>query len=243
MTQMPDLPRIRVNWLWILATAALTVAVVIHLVRDIYPGLPDPMPVHWDAAGVADGFQEKSLSGFLVTVLLGPVIILLSMLTGAGVISSQSASLTQRGGARTPEEAQRTWHTLRASQTHLGWYLFGVNAAVLLLLVRTYTGDGQKADLGLFLVVLAGLTVLLIVLLQRARTVAEGRHPREESEREKWRGLFYRDPDDPRILVPGDGGMNMTFNLGRPAGRLAFGLLVGGPLLLVLVLGLLLFLL
>lgn len=234
MTPPPDLPRVRVNWWWILATVAVTALVTAHLLREVYPGLPDPMPVHWNARGEADGVAAKSVVGFLGIVLIGPGTIVLSMLAVAGLISLQSASITERGGARTPAEARRTWHTLRAAQTHLGWYLFGVNAFVLALLVRSYTGADQGADLLVFLAGLAGLTALLLLVLYRAQRTAEERHPRPAAEQSHWRGGIYRNPEDPRLLVPNDSGMNLTVNLGHPSGKLVLGLILGGPLLLVL---------
>jgi len=234
MTPPPDLPRIRVNWWWILATVAVSALVTAHLLREVYPGLPDPMPVHWNARGEADGVAAKSVAGFLGIVLIGPGTIVLTMLAVAGLISLQSASITERGGARTPAEARRTWHTLRAAQTHLGWYLFGVNAFVLALLVRSYTGADQGVDLLVFLAGLAGLTALLLLVLYRAQRTAEERHPRPAAEQSHWRGGIYRNPEDPRLLVPNDSGMNLTVNLGHPSGKLVLGLILGGPLLLVL---------
>lgn len=231
---MPDLPRIPVSWLWVAATAAATALIVAWLVAFRYPDLPDPMPVHWNAAGEADVFRPKSLSGFLGLILVGPGILLLSMVGAMALISAQSTSLTQRGGAKTPEAAQRAWHSLQATQNHLGWYLFGLNLLVLFLLVRSYGAQTGGADFVVFLLGVVVLTVFLVMAIYRAERVAQERWPRPAEEQRKWRGPLYHDPDDPRLLVPTDSGMNQAINLGRPAGRIIMGLLVLGPLLVLI---------
>ena len=48
-----------------------------------------------------------------------------------------------------------------------------------------------------------------------------------------WRGLFYVNPADPRLVVPKRSGLGWTFNFARPAAWFVFALLLLGPLLLV----------
>lgn len=38
-----------------------------------YPGLPDPMPTHWNAAGHADGWMPKSWGAFLVPIVMAVI--------------------------------------------------------------------------------------------------------------------------------------------------------------------------
>jgi len=76
--------------------------------------------------------------------------------------------------------------------------------------------------------------VFLVMAIYRAERVAQERWPRPAEEQRKWRGPLYHDPDDPRLLVPTDSGMNQAINLGRPAGRIIMGLLVLGPLLVLI---------
>jgi uncharacterized membrane protein len=37
----------------------------------LYPGLPDPVPVHWDVGGMADGFAAKSVPAVFSPLLVG----------------------------------------------------------------------------------------------------------------------------------------------------------------------------
>ena len=122
---MPDLPRIPVPWLWVAATAAATALIVAWLVAFRYPDLPDPMPVHWNAAGEADVFRPKSLSGFLGLILVGPGI---AGVWSGMLISAQSTSLTQRASA--PRRRPSAPGTAQATQNH-SLVPFGLNLLVL----------------------------------------------------------------------------------------------------------------
>ena len=224
---MPDLPKIPMNWGWILATVVSTAIVVLTLLVVYYPDIPDPMPIHWNAAGEADGFREKTLGGFLFNILLGPVVLILSHLAAEAMISMQSAYVTGPGGAKTPDEAHRTWHGYRATQRHLGWFMFTLNLLVLFMLARSYTADHNRWGLPLSLAAIFALCGLLMWALVKEQKAIERKYPKEPGEQGKAWGIFYNDPEDKRILVDTGTGTNFTFNLGRPAGRAwAFILLV-----------------
>lgn len=237
MTEMPDLPRIPVPWRWVWATVAATAVMVAVLVVFYYPQLPDPMPVHWNAAGEADGFREKTLGGFLGLVLLSPGILILTMVATMGMISQQSTHVTGMGGAKTPEEAHRTWHGYRIVQGNLGWYLFTLNLLVLIMLTRSYGGNTGRWEMPLMLVLIFGLTGLLIHRQLGQQRAVEKSHPRPAEERGKWWGILYNDPEDPRILVDTGSGSNFTFNIGRPVGRVLALLVLGAPVVLIIVVG------
>lgn len=237
MTEMPDLPRIPVAWRWVWATVVSTAVIVSALVAFEYPQLPDPMPVHWNAAGEPDGFRPKSMGAFLGLVLLGPGGLILTMLGTMGLISMQSTSITGMGGARTPAEAHRTWHGYRIVQGNLGWYLFLLNLLVLAMLARSYGGHAGPWELPLMLLLILALTAVLILRQLRQQHEVDREHPRPAEERAKWRGIFYHDPADARILVETESGGNVTFNTGRPVGRVLAGLLLGLPVLLLIWVG------
>lgn len=233
MSEMPDLPRIPVNWKWVGATAASTAVMVAVLVTFYYPQLPDPMPVHWNAAGQPDNFEPKSLGRFLGLTLLGPGILLLSMVATMGLISVQSTSITSMGGAKTPEEAHRTWHSYRIVQGNMGWYLFLLNLLIMVMLTRSYGGNTSRFEVPLGLGLILVLTGVFIVQQLRQQREVEKEYPRPADEQGKWWGMFYNDPADPRILVDTGSGSNFTFNIGRPLGRVLAVLLLGLPVLLI----------
>lgn len=236
---MPDLPKIRMEWKWGIATLVSTAAVTALLVGVYYPQLPDPMPIHWNAAGEADGFRDKTLGGFLGSILIGPVILLLTLLASQGFISMQSGHITEMGGAKNPNEAHRTWLGYRSLMKHLGWYMFTLNLLVMFMLLRSYSGNTHPLELTALLIVIFALTGLLTWIQVREQKAAEAKYPKSAEERGKTWGIFYNDPADSRILVDTGSGANYTFNIGRPAGKvlalLTFGVLPVGLILWIAV--------
>lgn len=223
---LPDLPRLPVNWTWPLATLATTVVVTVLLVTVYYPQLPDPMPVHWNAAGQADGFRDKTLGGFLGTVLIGPVILLLTLIGSQALIATQSGHVTGMGGAKTPNEAHRTWLGYKTMLKHLGWYMFSLNLLIMIMLARSYSGNTHSLEPAGMLIGIFGLTALLVWILVREQKAAARHYPSPAQEQGKTWGIFYNDPEDSRIMVETGGGTNFTFNIGRPAGKVLAALLV-----------------
>ena len=51
----------------------LLVVAAFVLVGVKYPGLPDPMPSHWNAAGNVDGWLPKSWGAFLVPIVMAVI--------------------------------------------------------------------------------------------------------------------------------------------------------------------------
>lgn len=215
------------DWKWVIATLLTTTAITMVLVIVYYPQLPDPMPSHWNAAGEADGFQAKTLGGFLGTILIGPVILLLTLVASQGFIAMQSGHITDMGGAKSPNEAHRTWLGYQTMMQHLGWYMFALNLTIMFMLLRSYGGETHPLELAVMLLAIFGLTGLFVWIMLREQQAAEAKYPKPEHERGKTWGIFHNDPDDSRILVDTGGGTNFTFNIGRPAGRILALLLFG----------------
>ena len=77
--------------------------------------------------------------------------------------------------------------------------------------------------------VCAGVMVL-VVIVQIARA------PRTmPASGDGWRGLFYVNPSDPRLVVPKRWGIGWTFNFARPVAWVVLAALLLGPLLVVAV--------
>lgn len=75
--------------------------------------------------------------------------------------------------------------------------------------------------------VCAGVMVL-VVIVQIARA------PRTmPASDDGWRGLFYVNASDPRLIVPKRWGIGWTFNFARPVAWVVFAALLLGPLLIV----------
>ncbi len=76
------------------------------------------------------------------------------------------------------------------------------------------------------LVLTAALLLVLVVHTARAPRATP-------TPGDRWQGLFYANPEDPRLLVPKRYGLGWTFNFARPMAWLLLVALLGGPLLLV----------
>jgi len=72
--------------------------------------------------------------------------------------------------------------------------------------------------------------MVLVVIVQIARS------PRTmPTSNEGWKGLFYVNPSDPRVIVPKRMGIGWTFNFARPVAWVMLAALLLGPLLIVAV--------
>ncbi|WP_448853334.1 DUF1648 domain-containing protein [Corynebacterium frankenforstense] len=76
---------------WLAATALVLVATV-AFAASYFDAVPDPMPVHWGADG-PDGFQAKTLAGFLGLHALAPGILLVVQAGCAAVIRVRGQQL------------------------------------------------------------------------------------------------------------------------------------------------------
>lgn len=235
---LPNLPRIPIDWRWPIALVLSTALVVVVITYFYFPDLPDPMPVHWNAAGEADGFQAKTLPNFLFTLLIAPVILLVVLLGSQALISHLSTTITGVGsGVKDTNQAHRVWLGQKHMMSAMGWYLTGLNLVILIGFAATYgPGSGSGRFLVLILIGAGVLTAFLIWSSVRAQREAERRYPPPEEERGKRWGIFHNDPEDSRIFVPteGGGGSNFTPNIGTTGGRIAAAVLFGLPVILLL---------
>lgn len=232
---LPDLPRVPVEWRWAGLLVLFTGAATWWAYHTVYPLIPDPMPVHWNAAGDADGFRDKSVQNFLVHMLLGPGIVLVTLLGAQGLMSLQSGHITERGsGVTDAGQARRIWHGLQAMMRSVGWYLFGLSA----LLTVSAAASQHPGLPGVFPLTLLGIVLLTGAVIWhgvRTRRSLEERFPPPEEEKAKRWGIFYNDPDDKRVFVPAPDslGGNITTNVGHRTGQVVTLALCGAPLVIV----------
>jgi uncharacterized membrane protein len=188
------------------ALAALLVAWVFLEAR-----LPLRVPTHFNFAGTADGWTDRSAMPWLVFGL--PVgIWLLSWLLDLAMQGGDEATRAKIVGNR----------PLRGLMT-LG--IAGLGLAMLL--IPLYGLWILWVALG-FLFLCLGVGIWECVLAMRRLG------PLDEDEHYVW-GLFYVNSQDARIWVPKRIGIGWTLNFGRPAGWLMLVLLLA-PLALILAL-------
>ncbi|WP_231911018.1 DUF1648 domain-containing protein [Corynebacterium suranareeae] len=230
--ELPNLPKLPFNWTWLIATIAVTVVLVGIGLIVYYPSLPDPMPVHWNGSGEADNWSPKSVGTFLSFFLIGPGIMVLTILGMQALLIMQSQAITQRGGAKTANEAHRQWETYKATNTHIGWYMFVLNTLILVMILNEFRPHPLRGGFVIGLIGIIAATIVLLVVLGKTTTSLAKKYPMPARDGKMW-GIFYNDPDDNRILVDTGMGMNYTFNIAHTWGKVLAVSLIAVPLIIV----------
>jgi len=192
----------------LVATAALFPLIVVAiLLESHYPSIPERFPQHWNAAGIADGWGERTPA----TVFLPPIF-------GSGAVLLVVAA-TMLVGLATGTGSRHRMRTL-APLAALAWMLSLIfSIASLLPLLGTFS----ILHLGLVMVATILLSVAMVLwLLIRTAPGLPGAQPlhsaTSSSSESHWHaGVVYVNPDDPALLVPKRFGWGWTFNFARPA--------------------------
>jgi uncharacterized membrane protein len=210
------------GYLYVLALVP-PLAVAVALVAS-YDAIPDPMPTHWGFSGEPDAWAPKSMAKLLFGVLLGPVICVLTMAFAGFMMRLQSASLFERGGAKSTVDAQRTWHELRMMQPVVGVYCVMLSASVTVLMLglngpwEWLQGVSGVLEAVAVLGVVASTVWLLRVIARHSDAIA-GRFPFEDGRRRRW-VIFFEVPGSDRVMVDTGSGSNFTFNVATRGGRI-----------------------
>lgn len=228
-------------WVWLLLPVLVVAAsVVIGIIR--YPDLPNPLPVHFDAAGNANRFEPKSVGSVFTVVFIQ---------AGLTVLLSALAVLISRGPADVdPARPSSSVRAHREFVARLGKGLVAMTTLVDLGLLASdwaiWSGDRQSGALLPLTLgpILVGVALLVIIVLQRNRSgdgADEGTGLSHRDDDKNWvGGVIYRNREDPSWFVQRRFGVGWTVNFGNPVAMvtcvgltvvvIAFGLLL--PLIL-----------
>jgi uncharacterized membrane protein len=229
---------------WFIAGTLLLTAVAAVGVA-IYDSLPDTLTIHWNAAGVADGFAAKS-----VWSVFGPLLIGLGLTALLFVVARLTSRIPMRRVADYSAEQQRAMQQLM--QQLVGQITLVMAALFAAISLQAWFAPNSGA---LSLVVGIVGTVLLfaviaVFLVRQRRIVRHGavvvgapggagaaaaasgaagvagsagadtvQHADTPDDDRNWKGgMIYVNRDDPALWVPKRFGVGWTVNLGRPAG-------------------------
>jgi len=197
-------------------------------------GLPGEIPVHYGPDLAADAWATPSWA-----ILLGPA--LLGAATCAGVQLMAWGMLRWGRAPAGPRQAERLELMLET--------LLAVNYLVALVVVAVGAAMLRPAEGPLLVVLLMvvpealalALLVWLLVRFRRLRpaSTAAGALGDGTDDRYWKAGLVYYNPDDPTIFIEKRFGIGYTMNMARPATWWLLGAVIGLPLLVALLLGLL----
>jgi uncharacterized membrane protein len=180
------------------------------LLASQWDALPERWVVHWGPGGVPDGYASRTILGVFAPILFGAVLATLAELT---------AFLTERSTrAHLPLLA-------RAYGNFVRWVSIMQTCAIsalALLLPLQRVPSPRTLLAGILGLIGLGLLAGALGVRRAARQMAEQGVPLP-----KGYGPFaYRNPDDPRLLVPKVAGIGWTFNFAHRSAWLLMALLL-----------------
>lgn len=200
---------------WYLASVAAIIAALGFIWLN-WHAVPDPMPTHFDASGTADGFSAKSFPAAIAHVGLGPAITT-AVCAGAGGLLVGIAGQTKNGLQDKPERSINRLRLLtQLMQPMLGKFSF---ALVVVLVVSITAGLFEFPVVGtgavsVWLLIGAIIAVGVGIVVRSARIMQEldERYPPDDPRDKLKYGIFYHNPDNPKVWVELEAGMNFTLN-------------------------------
>lgn len=189
---------------WLPYLLLIPPAVAVLVLADRFP---DPMPIHWGANGVANGFVPRS-----TVWLLAPLLFLAGLLLFLdGIV---------RLGSRTgpPPVTAAVQRLLEPIRWVVG--LAGSPAAF-----ASVWGPMP-------VLVWAGVMILVVIVqIARSPRIAPGTADGWKG------GIVYSNAADPRLIVPKRSGLGWTFNFAKPSAWVLLVLVLVGPVVAVFLIG------
>lgn len=227
-----------VPWVWETLPLAIIAATVGYLAAH-YPDAPDRIATHFDAAGHANGFADKSILTYFA--LVWSQIALEALLLALAVLVAHARAVSGAASSRFRALWLRYLYGLRVLML-----AFSGGIAIVVALSANGTPTGTEwilpAAVALVAFVLGGALLLALRTGQggaRLGPVAET--GTDHMDDRYWKlGAIYVNPHDPSIFVERRFGIGWTINLGNPRGialMIALLALPIGSILLATLLG------
>lgn len=230
--------------LWVEACVVLLTLASFAFLAHFYPRLPEMLPTHWNAAGVADDWSRKKLSTVFFLPALGVYLQVVFLVLKRDLVQAKMTL-----PATNTEEYLRGKERFLAANIHLIELVRAVIAALFFaiswLMVCTSLPEFRRYEKFAHVGVLSSAGVLLIGMgyfLWRMVAVNRGLdeltgddYVQRATEEEHWRhgGLTYYNPEDPALVVEKLTGIGYTLNLANPAVWYRLLLMSGVPLFVV----------
>lgn len=189
-----------------------------------WDSLPERWITHWGAGGQPDGWSTRSFFGVFGVLMLGTVVCIATELTA-------STMLVMMGGTHASLSASSLAHMRRMMGELVRTFNLGMALIFSLLSMALPFVQPQSPRL-IVVTVLPILLGSLGVGMYRwnrdyHRAIAQG----EIQPIEGYNGIFYHNPNDPRLMVPKLMGMGTTFNFAHRWAWPLMGLILLFPLL------------
>ncbi len=215
--------------------AVITLAIApFAVLMFYYPSLPDVVPIHWNAAGEADGWAKKDLPSVFFLPVLAAFLQIFLIILKQDIIKARF---------RVPaEQAEKILSlkeiSLQANVGMVDWCRLACGVllgTVALLVLSTIAPPSVAAALNIFtwvslVLMLSGMTFFLyrMILVNREIKVLTGQVTfQTAAEMEGWTdGLFYYNPQDAAFMVEKPGGVGYTINFAHKRAFLYLALIV-----------------
>ncbi len=221
------------NFWFELAVIVLAIAPFAVLIF-YYSSLPDVVPIHWNAAGEADGWAKKDFSSVFFMPVLAAFLQIFWITLKQDIIKARF---------RVPaEQAEKVLSlkeiSLQANVGMVDWcrLICGVLlGTVALLVLSTIAPPTVAAALNIFtwaslVLMLSGMAFYLyrMILVNREIKALTGQITfQTAAEMEGWTdGLFYYNPQDAAFMVEKPGGVGYTMNFAHERALLYLALIV-----------------
>jgi uncharacterized membrane protein len=199
-----------------------------------YPSLPDVVPIHWNAAGEADGWAKKDFSSVFFLPILATFLQIFWIILKQDIIKARF---------RVPAELAEKILSLKeiSLQANVGmvdWcrLVCGILlGTVALLVLSTIAPPPVAATLNIFTwvslaILLSGMAFYLyrMILVNREIKALTGQITfQTAAEMEGWTdGLFYYNPQDAAFMIEKPGGVGYTMNFAHKRALLYLALIM-----------------
>jgi len=184
------------------ACALLPLAATALWLRIHWTQIPTRWVIHWNAAGVANGWATRSPTGVYFPLINGAIFVLL--LCGMLLFMSRASG---------PEVKQR--RRALVPMAALAWLVTGSFCAIGLIPLIHLTTSQFIAVSATYLALIAGVTFWI---LRRGGLIlnAPSVEPYDSTPDARWHaGIFYYNPADAAVIVPKRFGLGWTLNFAR----------------------------
>jgi uncharacterized membrane protein len=226
------------RWSWLAQPVAVIAATAI-VGAWRYPHLPARLVLHFDRSGTPDWTVGTSPGAAFLPVL-NQVVLTAVLIAVAVAVLRMPAELdpADGGGAALAEQARARSERLAAALLTLGMC---TNVSLALLAVQQWWGGTQlrwPLLIGALTATILGVVVVTWAALGGqadgsllARDSGDSSAPVWRDDDRHWRGgLIYRNPDDPKLLVPKRFGIGLTFNFAHRMAWVYLAVLIALPI-------------
>lgn len=221
---------------------ALLIIVVCALVLWLNWGnIPETVPLHFGPSGEPDRWGKKSVGSASVGLWIAGALVLATWGIVAATKDDQYPPSLGPALGTAEKRARIVGRALTITWT--GWVVAILAATIgflQLAMVLPALEPAQSIALSLTLIGALGGVILMMVMIVRAMSsagrpqpgdvIAEGQEERQRHV--KW-GVFYYNPDDPRLFVEKTVGVGMDFNYAKWQAKAVLAATLAALLLLV----------